>query len=175
MTASRRSRWPAQCTSAPNFGTYRGNGTQCGIIWNQERPDELWVGRRNEPSQIILKDPAILKPAAAAYADLPGGQLLSGPIEVSGEAGSLDTYGGRLTWGKEFRDGTAVLLSGSLLDRQGHRQLGRLLDRPRRAGPDPAAGGEQRAALFVEFHPGGRELFAPGDQVGKAERSGCLL
>ncbi|HWS14591.1 MAG TPA: TonB-dependent receptor, partial [Candidatus Methylomirabilis sp.] len=44
-------------------------------------------------------------------------------FEVSGEAGSLETYGGRLTWGKEFPDGTAVLLSGSLLDRQGHRQL----------------------------------------------------
>jgi predicted dehydrogenase len=48
-------------------------GTQGGIIWNQERPDELWVGRRNEPNQIILKDPSLLKPAAAAYADLPGG------------------------------------------------------------------------------------------------------
>jgi len=48
-------------------------GTNCGVIWNQERPDELWIGHRNEPSQILLKDPAILKPAAAAYADLPGG------------------------------------------------------------------------------------------------------
>lgn len=48
-------------------------GTKCGVIWNQERPDELWVGQRNSPNQLILKDPSLLYPAAAAYADLPGG------------------------------------------------------------------------------------------------------
>ncbi len=48
-------------------------GTRCGVIWNQERPDELWVGHRNSPSQIILKDPSLLYPGAASYADLPGG------------------------------------------------------------------------------------------------------
>ncbi len=48
-------------------------GTKCGVAWNQERPDELWIGRRNTPNEIILKDPALLYPKAAAYADLPGG------------------------------------------------------------------------------------------------------
>jgi predicted dehydrogenase len=48
-------------------------GTKCGVIWNQERPDELWIGHRNSPNQIILKDPSLLDPQAAAYADLPGG------------------------------------------------------------------------------------------------------
>jgi predicted dehydrogenase len=48
-------------------------GTKCGVMWNQERPDELWIGHRNDPNQIIVKDPSLLLPAAAAYADLPGG------------------------------------------------------------------------------------------------------
>jgi len=48
-------------------------GTEAGVAWNQERPDELWIGHRNEPNQIIIKDPALLYPKAAAYADLPGG------------------------------------------------------------------------------------------------------
>ncbi len=48
-------------------------GTKCGVMWNQERPDELWIGYRNEPNRIIVKDPALLLPKAAAYADLPGG------------------------------------------------------------------------------------------------------
>jgi predicted dehydrogenase len=48
-------------------------GTKCGVMWNQERPDELWIGHRNSPNQIIIKDPSLLNPAAAAYADLPGG------------------------------------------------------------------------------------------------------
>jgi predicted dehydrogenase len=48
-------------------------GTKCGVSWNQERPDELWIGHRNTPNQIIIKDPSLLDPQAAAYADLPGG------------------------------------------------------------------------------------------------------
>jgi predicted dehydrogenase len=48
-------------------------GTKCGVMWNQERPDELWIGHRNAPNQIILKDPSLLMGDAASYADLPGG------------------------------------------------------------------------------------------------------
>jgi len=48
-------------------------GTKSGAIWNQERPDELWIGHRNSPNQVIIKDPALLDPKAAAFADLPGG------------------------------------------------------------------------------------------------------
>ncbi len=48
-------------------------GTIAGVAWNQERPDELWVGRRDAANEIVLKDPALLKDAARPYADLPGG------------------------------------------------------------------------------------------------------
>jgi predicted dehydrogenase len=48
-------------------------GTEAGAIWNQERPDELWIGHRNSPNQLILKDPSLLYPEAATFADLPGG------------------------------------------------------------------------------------------------------
>lgn len=48
-------------------------GTKSSVAWNQERPDELWIGHRNTPNQIIVKDPSLLLPAAARYADLPGG------------------------------------------------------------------------------------------------------
>jgi predicted dehydrogenase len=48
-------------------------GTKCGVAWNQERPDELWIGHRNSPNQTIVKDPSLLQGAAASYADLPGG------------------------------------------------------------------------------------------------------
>ena len=48
-------------------------GTRASVAWNQERPDELWVGHRDTGNQIFVKDPALLKPAARAYADLPGG------------------------------------------------------------------------------------------------------
>jgi predicted dehydrogenase len=48
-------------------------GTASSVRWDQERPDELWIGQRNSPNQTIVKDPSLLKKAAAGYADLPGG------------------------------------------------------------------------------------------------------
>ena len=48
-------------------------GTKASIAWDQERPDELWSGRRDQGNEIYIKDPSLLKPAARSYADLPGG------------------------------------------------------------------------------------------------------
>ena len=48
-------------------------GTQSSVAWNQERPDELWVGHRDAGNEILIKDPSLLKPEARGYADLPGG------------------------------------------------------------------------------------------------------
>lgn len=49
------------------------DGTQCALRWNQEQSNELWVGRRDGPNQIILKDPAVLYPAVREYSHYPGG------------------------------------------------------------------------------------------------------
>ena len=48
-------------------------GSKSSVAWNQERPDELWIGNRNTNNQIIIKDPSLLKDGARSYADLPGG------------------------------------------------------------------------------------------------------
>ena len=48
-------------------------GSKAGVTWDQERPDELWIGFRERANQIIIKDPALLKDRARPYADLPGG------------------------------------------------------------------------------------------------------
>jgi len=48
-------------------------GTKSSAAWDQERPDELWIGNRNAGNQVILKDPSLLKEGARRYADLPGG------------------------------------------------------------------------------------------------------
>jgi predicted dehydrogenase len=48
-------------------------GTKCGVAWDQERPDELWIGNRNTPNYSMIKDPSLMKDAARSYADLPGG------------------------------------------------------------------------------------------------------
>ncbi len=61
------------CAGCKNRFQFEIFGTKCGVAWNQERPDELWIGQRNSPNQLIVKDPSLLAPAAAAFADLPGG------------------------------------------------------------------------------------------------------
>lgn len=48
-------------------------GTKQSVAWDQEKPDELWIGRRNTPSGIMLKDPSLLLGDARTFADLPGG------------------------------------------------------------------------------------------------------
>jgi predicted dehydrogenase len=48
-------------------------GSRGSVAWDQERPNELWIGNRNTNNQMIVKDPALLKPGARAYADYPGG------------------------------------------------------------------------------------------------------
>ena len=48
-------------------------GTKAAVGWNQERPDELWIGRRDRPNGSLIKDPSLMASAAASYADLPGG------------------------------------------------------------------------------------------------------
>jgi predicted dehydrogenase len=48
-------------------------GTKAGVAWSQEQPDTLWIGHRNDPNQLIIKDASLFHPAAAKFADLPGG------------------------------------------------------------------------------------------------------
>jgi predicted dehydrogenase len=48
-------------------------GTKASVAWNTECPDELWIGHRNTPNQIVVKDPSLLTNGATSWADLPGG------------------------------------------------------------------------------------------------------
>jgi predicted dehydrogenase len=49
------------------------SGTLGAVGWNQEHPDQLWIGRRNDYNQLIVKDPVLMKASARSYSDLPGG------------------------------------------------------------------------------------------------------
>ncbi|MBM3853274.1 MAG: Gfo/Idh/MocA family oxidoreductase [Verrucomicrobia bacterium] len=54
-------------------------GSKSSVRWHQERPDELWLGHRDAPSQILRKDPALLDPSVRHYAALPGGHAEAWP------------------------------------------------------------------------------------------------
>ena len=49
------------------------NGSLSSLVWNGERPNELWIGHRLEPNQVLMKDPSLLSPEARTTASYPGG------------------------------------------------------------------------------------------------------
>ena len=48
-------------------------GTKRGLAWDGERPNELWIGRRDGNNELLVKDPSLLEAEARTFADLPGG------------------------------------------------------------------------------------------------------
>jgi predicted dehydrogenase len=48
-------------------------GTKGSVAWNAEQHDDLWLGHRNEPNQIVIKDAFLMSKEAGPFTDLPGG------------------------------------------------------------------------------------------------------
>jgi predicted dehydrogenase len=49
------------------------DGSKAAIAWNQEEPNQLWVGHREKANEVIIKDPSLLHDEARKYAHYPGG------------------------------------------------------------------------------------------------------
>jgi len=49
------------------------DGSNCALAWDQEKPNEMWIGYRDKANEILTKDPALLHEAAREYAHYPGG------------------------------------------------------------------------------------------------------
>ena len=52
---------------------YEIAGSKAALAWNSERPNELWIGRRDRPNELLLRDPALLHAEARRFANYPGG------------------------------------------------------------------------------------------------------
>jgi predicted dehydrogenase len=49
------------------------NGSKASLAWNGEQPNELWIGHRERPNEILIKDPALIDESARPYARYPAG------------------------------------------------------------------------------------------------------
>jgi predicted dehydrogenase len=49
------------------------DGSEGSLAWSSEEPNLLWIGRRREPNQELMKDPSLMSPATRGYAAYPGG------------------------------------------------------------------------------------------------------
>ncbi len=49
------------------------DGSTAAAWWDSERPDELWIGRRERPNEHLIRNPALMNASGAGAAFLPGG------------------------------------------------------------------------------------------------------
>ena len=61
------------CSGRKNRLFFEISGSKSSLAWDGERPNELWIGNRTAPNQVILKDPSLLTEEARQTASYPGG------------------------------------------------------------------------------------------------------
>ena len=54
---------------------YEIDGSDAAAAWDSERPEELWLGHRDRPNELLLRNPALMNPAGRIAAALPGGHV----------------------------------------------------------------------------------------------------
>jgi predicted dehydrogenase len=52
---------------------YEIDGAKSALSWDSERPNELWIGHRERPNELLMKDPSLLAVEARQFASYPGG------------------------------------------------------------------------------------------------------
>ena len=48
-------------------------GSKGALAWDSERPNELWLGHRDQANELLVRDPALLQPSVRPFANYPGG------------------------------------------------------------------------------------------------------
>jgi predicted dehydrogenase len=56
-----------------NMLAFELDGADAALAWNSERPEELWLGHRDRPNEVLLRDPSLMEQAARETTTLPGG------------------------------------------------------------------------------------------------------
>jgi predicted dehydrogenase len=54
---------------------YEIDGSTGAAAWDSEQPDQLWIGHRETPNEILIRNPALMGPAGRSAAALPGGHV----------------------------------------------------------------------------------------------------
>jgi len=68
--------WVSQTTAGrKNCLRYEIAGSQQSFAWNSEVPNELWIGHRDRPNEMLIRDPALMSASARAIANYPGGHI----------------------------------------------------------------------------------------------------
>jgi predicted dehydrogenase len=52
---------------------YEISGSKSAVAWDGEHPNDLWIGHRDRPNEMLLKDPSLMDASARQFASYPGG------------------------------------------------------------------------------------------------------
>ncbi len=66
-----------------NSLAYEVDGSTAAVAWDSEHPEQLWIGHRDRPNEVLIRNPALMNAAGRAAARLPGGHV----------EGFADTFG----------------------------------------------------------------------------------
>ncbi len=66
--------WVSQVTAGrKNCLRYELAGSKCALEWISEKPNEMWIGYRDKPNELLIRDPALVSDAARTAITFPGG------------------------------------------------------------------------------------------------------
>ena len=54
---------------------YEIDGSSSAVAWDSEQPDQLWIGHREQPNEILIRNPALMGAMGREAAFLPGGHV----------------------------------------------------------------------------------------------------
>jgi predicted dehydrogenase len=58
-----------------NSLVYEIDGSDGAWSWDSEQPDQAWIGHRDRPNEVLIRNPALMGAAGQAAAALPGGHV----------------------------------------------------------------------------------------------------
>lgn len=61
------------CSGRKNRISFEISGSKSSLAWDGERPNELWIGHRDRPNELMLKDPSLMSSDAITAVSYPGG------------------------------------------------------------------------------------------------------
>ena len=53
--------------------TFEIAGSEGSLAWDSEHPNDLWLGHRDKPNELLIRDPALLAQDIRSFANYPGG------------------------------------------------------------------------------------------------------
>jgi predicted dehydrogenase len=118
---------------------YEIDGADAAYAWDSEQPDQAWIGHRDRPNEVLIRNPALMSPAGGAASALPGGHVEGffdtfcahfRAVYADVVAGAPSSHPGYPT----FADGHDEMLVGDAVARSARE--GRWIDVDR-AAPDP--------------------------------------